>query len=356
MKTGTKIHTEHISLSNNDKLGLLSNLSTMITAGIPIFEAVNSLLDDSKGNQKKILETLRDDLTQGKHLYFTFAKFPKLFDKVTVNIIKASEEAGTLDIALKDLKNSIKKDMEFTDKIKNALVYPLVIMVVFVGVLLVILTFVIPKITTVFSRLRVELPLPTKILLFVSNTLLTYTIPLIAATVIFFVVLIFFYKTQKRLLLSLLSSFPLISILAREIDLTRFSRSLYLLLSSGIPINSALELTEDVVMKKEVKKTIVHSKEMVLAGKKLSEGFKDSKKIIPTIMIKITEAGERSGTLDKSMQEISEHLDYEVSQTLGRVTTLIEPIMLVLVGIMVGGMMLAIIAPIYGLIGQVGSR
>ena len=156
-------------------------------------------------------------------------------------------------------------------------------------------------------------------------------------------------------MLNVFFSFPLISRVVYQIDLTRFSRSLHLLLNSGLPITRALELTADVVIKKQTEEMIVHSKEMVLAGKPLSEGFAASKKKMPAIMIRLVEAGEKTGTLDKSMQEISEHLDYEVSNSLKIITSLIEPIMLVLVGIVVGGMMMAVIAPIYGLISQVGA-
>jgi type IV pilus assembly protein PilC len=350
------MNTKNITLSGNEKIALISNMATMLAAGIPILEAVESIHEDSKGNVKKILETLRDDLTQGKRIAFSFARFPKTFDKVTINIIKASEEAGALDVALKDLKDNIRKEMEFSDKIRGALIYPLVILGVFAGVFILILTFVVPKISTVFLRLKVELPLPTQIMIALSNFVLTYTIPAIIGTVALSVGMYFFWKTNKRMLLTLLTSLPLVSQLAREIDLTRFSHSLYLLLNAGIPITSALELTQDVVVKKEVTRAITHAKEVILAGKNLSEGFRDQKKVIPSIMIKITEAGERSGSLDKSMQDVSEFMDYEVSKTLKTVTTLMEPLMLVFVGVLIGGMMMAIIAPIYGLIGQVGNR
>lgn len=115
-------------------------------------------------------------------------------------------------------------------------------------------------------------------------------------------------------------------------------------------------MCQEVVAKNSVKKTIIHAKETVLAGKKMSLAFKSHKSTIPVIMIKIIEAGEKSGTLDKSMQDISEYLDYQVSKTLKTVTTLMEPLMLVVVSVLIGGMMMAIIAPIYGLIGQVGNR
>ena len=127
------------------------------------------------------------------------------------------------------------------------------------------------------------------------------------------------------------------------------------MLYSGLPITEALDLTIDVVVARKTAKIIKNCREMVTSGKKLSEGLRTGKGYIPTIMIKLIEAGERTGTLDRSLQDISEYFDYEVTNTLKTLTTLIEPVMLVLVGVVVGGMMLSIIAPIYGLISQIGS-
>lgn len=348
--------TSGIRLSTNEKITLISNLATMLAAGIPILEAVSSLLEDAKGNQKKILDTLIDDLKQGKQINFSLSKFPKTFNPVTVNLVKASEEAGTLDTTLKDLATSIREEAEFADKVKSAMTYPLFIMVVFVGVMLLMLTFVIPRISTVFSRLKVELPLPTRILIFVSNLIMTQYILIIAVTVVIVAALIILYKTKRELFTGMLFSLPLVSMLIRNIDITRFARSMYLLLNSGVPITSALELCQNVVSKKEVHDAIVYATKQVLSGKKLSESFKNKKKVFPIIMIKITEAGEKTGSLDDSMKEAAEYMDYEVSKTLKKVTTLMEPLMLVLVGVMIGGMMLAIIAPMYSIISQVGQR
>ncbi len=350
-----KTITYNTQISSNDKIALVSNMHTMLTSGIPILETVESLLEDSKGGLKKLLQTMRQDLGQGQHIYITFAKFPKVFDKVTVNIIKSAEESGTLDVALEDLKLSIRKDIEFNDKIRSALIYPVFILIVFVMVMVVILVVVVPKISTVFSHLNVVLPLPTKIMIFLSDALLNYTIPIILVIAAIAFGIVYIYQQNRILFMRMLTSLPLISLLAQQIDLTRFTRSLYLLLTAGIPITTALELTQDVVIKKNISNAIKHAKNYVYSGKKLSEGFKDSKNVIPPIMIKIIEAGERSGSLDKAMLDVSEYLDYQVSNTLKTVTALIEPIMLVGVGILVGGMMMAIIAPIYQLIGQVGA-
>jgi type IV pilus assembly protein PilC len=348
--------TENLTLSGNDKLSTLSDMGTMLSAGIPLLESVEALLEDAKGNQKKFLEVLRDDLTQGKHVYFTFSKFPNVFSKVVSSIVKASEEAGTLDVTLKDLKDNLKKDMEFSDKIKSALIYPMFIVGVFFAVLLMILIVVVPKIATVFERMDVPLPLPTKIMIYLSHALLTQTFPVICCTALIIFLIVFLYKKQKKFLVNLFIKLPVISNLTRDIDLTKFSRNFYLLLNAGIPITSALDLTQNVVVNRDVEAGIKKAKELVISGKKLSEGFKNNRKIFPSIMIRITEAGERSGSLEKSLEEISDFLDNQVSSKLKTTTALLEPLLLVVIAVLVGGMMIAIIAPIYSMIGQVGGK
>ncbi len=350
------IKFERVTLSNSERLGLVGSLATMLSAGIPILEVVNSLREDTKGGQKIILDELLADLMQGKRMHQALSKFPLVFDKVVINVVKASEEAGTLDVTLRDLKQTIQKDIEFADKVKSALLYPAFIMIVFTLVLLMILIVVVPKISSVFLRLRVELPLPTKILMFLSNLLVDHTIPVLVGVLVTIVGIFLLYRRNKKILTEFVFSFPLISTLVEQIDITRFSRSLHLLLSSGLPITAALELTKDVVVKQKTSRIISVSRDMVYAGKPLSEGFRSAKGYIPSIMIKLMEAGEKTGSLEKSMQDISEYFDYQVTNTLKTLTALLEPVMLVFVGIVVGGMMLAIITPIYGLISQVGSR
>lgn len=345
-----------ISLSNTDRLSIISNLGTLLSAGIPILEAVDSLLEDAKGNQKKILTVLRDDLNQGKTISASLARNPKAFDPVTVNLIKASEQSGTLDETLKDVKINIKKDIEFNSKVKSALTYPILVFVVFAGVMLVILTFVIPRISEVFSRLNVTLPLATRVLILLSNLVLNYSIILIILLIALVLLALYLYQSNRAFIFQLFFSLPLLSKLAKLIDLTRFTRSFALLLSSGIPITEALVLSQDVVLKKEIKNMIKEAQIMVGSGKRLSDVFKKYRNNLPSLMIRVTEAGEKTGSLDKSMQEMAEHFDSEVTDVLRTVTALLEPILLVVMGLLVGGMMMAIISPIYQLIGNVGQR
>lgn len=342
-----------VRLSSKDKLTIISNLGTLLSAGIPILEAVDSILEDARGSQKKILETLRKDINQGKTISESFQKFPDAFDSVTVNLIKASEEAGNLETSLKDLKETIKKEIDFNDKVKAALTYPAFLLAVFFGVILIILFFVIPRIALVFTRLKIQLPLPTRIMVFVSNILTSYTIYVAVGFALLVILLVFLYRTRRRYLVNIIFSLPLLSHLAKLIDLTRFTRSMHLLLASGIPITDALALSRDIVDKHDISKAIASSLVMVNAGKKLSEGLSKHKGVIPRVMIRITEAGEKSGKLEQSMQELSEYFDSEVSSMLKTLTTLLEPIMLIVIAIFVGALMLSIIAPIYGMIGQI---
>lgn len=343
-------------MSTDDKIGMLSNISTMLAAGIPILEVVDSLLEESKGGQKKVLTTLRADLVEGNRIYVTLLKFPHIFDTVTVNLVKASEAAGTLETTLKDIQANLQREQEFSDKVRSALMYPLFVMAVFVGVMITILLVVIPRMATVFGRLNVELPLPTRILIFVSNAMVTYSWQLALVTLAIVAVVLAVYRARREELLNLLYKLPLVSDLVVQIDLTRFARSLYLLLSSGVPIVTALELAQAVVMKKEVFRTLSEAREMVVAGRHFAEGLRGRKSVMPSMMTKLIEVGERSGSLATAMGDISTYLDYQVTKKLKTFTALLEPAMLVLVGIAVGGMMLAVISPMYSLISNVTVR
>ncbi len=345
-----------VHLSPSDKLNLISNLETMLSAGIPLLDTVDTMIEEVKGGQKKILEVLKEDINQGKKISESFVKFPDAFDPVIVHLLEAAEQAGTLDETLRDLIITLKKDIEFNNKVKSALFYPAVVFGVFILILTMILVFVVPRISEVFLSLRVPLPLPTRILIGSSRIFLKYMPFVIGGILGGIALIIFLYKSNRRMLMNIFFSLPLLRGLAREIDLTRFTRSFSLLLASGIPIARALELASQVVVKKEMVEMLKDARESVNAGKNLSDAFKKHQKNLPGLMIRVTQAGEKTGSLSKSMQDLAEYFDERVSNIVRTLTALLEPMMLVLMGGLVGGMMLAIIAPIYGLIGQIQTR
>jgi len=356
-KSTVQVHSDKMArlrLKGTEKLELVGSLATMLGSGISIMEVVSSLKDDAKPGTTMILTEMEADLGQGKRMWSTLAKFPRVFDKVSVNVIRASEEAGTLDMALKDLKSTLQKNMEFGDKVRSALMYPAFIIIVFVLILFLILTFVVPKIATVFTQMRVVLPLPTRILIFMSDLIVKNPVWFFGGITLFGILTWYLFTYKRREVMEFFYKLPLIKTLVAQIDVTNFGRNLSLLLASGLPITQSLELAEEVVVRKSMQQLIEYARKMVLAGKAMSAGLKGSKNDMPSIAIKLIEAGEKTGTLEKSMKDVSDYFEYKVDYTLKTLTALMEPVMLVLVGIAVGGMMLAIIAPIYGLISQVG--
>ncbi len=347
---------ERTRVSAKERMQFFGNLSTMLKAGIPILEAVSSLQEETKGGVRKVLETIREDLQAGRVLHQSLKKYPESFDKVTVSLIKASEEAGTLERTLRDVRDNLQREMEFSDKVKSALMYPAFVLVVFFGVMIAMMVFVMPRISQVFTRLKMDLPLPTRLLMAASDALMNHYILIGSILAVLLIFTIAFYHFKRRLVLNTIFSVPFLSGIIREIDLTKYTRSLHLLLSSGVPIISALQLAEDVVIKKDLQKILMSAREKVMSGEKLASGLRSDKKIISGVVIKLVEVGERTGSLDESMKDVTEMLDYRVSKRLEKATALLEPIMLVFVGLAVGAMMMSIIGPIYGLISDVSPN
>jgi type IV pilus assembly protein PilC len=344
-----------MTLQRKDKLTLISNLATMMAAGIPILEAVDGLLEENKGAMRKVLKVLRDSLYEGHPLSHGMEKIPSVFDPITVNLVRAGEEAGTLETVLKDLTKSIRKEMAFSDRLKASLTYPMFVLFIFVAVLTFILAFVIPRLAKVFSGFRGELPAATKFLMDVSDILLSYYPFLLAGAVALIVLLVSLYRTRRRAVINAFLSLPGLRQLGREIDLANFTRSMSLLLGAGVPVAEALRFSEAVVSKKEVVTLIQRLEKDVTAGHRLSVGLRASHKVAPSMMIRIIETAEVSGALEAAMQDLAAYFETQVNRTLKTLATLLEPVMLVVMGLMVGGMMLAVIAPMYNLITQLNA-
>ncbi len=346
-----------IRLRSSEKLEFISNLSAMLSAGIPLLETVDALLEGARGRIRPVLVSLRKDLEGGRTIAEALAKFPDSFDPITLNLIHGGEQAGNLENILKDLAESTRREIEFSSRVKGALAYPIFVLAVFLIIMIVILTFVIPRIAQVFLKLKVVIPLPTKILIFLSNLLLGYWLWIIIGSAILLALGFFVYRVRRRQVISFATSLPLLKPLAQEIDLVRFTRSAALLLNSGIPITKTLELSRDVLVRAELVKTVEFARQEVVRGKRLSESLRSGgNEMIPQILIRMIAAGEKSGKLEGAFQEASNYFDGRVTSTIKSLTALLEPVLLVVVGLAVGTIMVSIIAPIYQLVGQIKVR
>ncbi len=339
-----------------EKQTLISNLCTMLSAGLPVLEVVETLLVDSKGGTRKFLLLLQEHLNDGKSISEAMQQVPQSFDPVTINIIKAAEGSGTLTEALKDLEVSLKNDLAFRDQLRTSMIYPVFIFVILVGVLLLMLTFVVPRIAKVFIGLHVALPPATKFLIDLSTFMTTNYQLLAIGTFVVLALFAILINTQRRVMTNALFGLPFLKKLGREIDLARFTRSMSLLLKAGVPISEALALSREVILKKEIRHVADTMQQAITDGKPMSEGLQQVKHLVPTIMLRLVDMAERSGTLEGSMQNLAEHFQALVSQRLKTIAALVEPVMIVVVGILVGGIMLAIIAPIYTMINQVRAK
>lgn len=289
-----------LRISDKDKLDIITSLQMMLSAGVPLLDSLESLSTSAKGTQLKILKILYKDVDEGNPISDSLARFPDSFDRVTISILKAAETAGTLNEALLDIAANIKKSIEVQSKVMSALAYPSVVMFVFFGVLITILTFVIPRISVVFTRLHVNLPLGTRILIRSSELFVGYWMYLGIglAVLIFICVLLFIYR--RRWLLGIFLKLPLVSGIAYLFDLSNFSYMFYLLLKSGVSITKAIKLAGNVVLQPRTRKAIEQVLETVEGGNPVNIGLKESPKVFPNFMVRITEAGEKTGSLELS--------------------------------------------------------
>lgn len=348
--------TSRIQLKGKDKLELFTNLSTMLTAGIPILETIESLEQDAKGKSKKVLAQLHHSLTNGEPLSLGMEHFPRTFDPVTINIMRAAEAGGTLEDTLHDIVQTTKKEVAFAESIRLTMIYPAFVGVIFTGIIVLMLTFVIPRIAKVFSSMRVDMPIVTRAMIAASNYFVGHWIVVSAVFVGIIALVYVFVSMNSRAVVRMLLNVPGFRRLGTNIDLARLTRSFALLTRSGVPLDEALMLSKRVVRKTQIIHIIEHMQHNLEGGKPLANGLRDTKTVLPPIMVRSLETAETSGTLEQTLQSLAEYFDDQVAESLKAVSSLLEPLMIVVIGLMVGGLMITIIAPIYNLISQVNPK
>lgn len=345
-----------ISIRSKDRIAMFADLSTMMSAGIPLMQCLDTLLEDARGTQQKVVKFMRQELSNGMSLSSAMEQLPRAFEPITVNLIRAAEAGGTLEETLVDIVHNLKKENEFSAGLKTMMIYPAFVGVIFLGIVVLILTFVAPRIEKVFSTMRVTLPAATKIMFIASDAFMSYWMFIVPGLVVAVILISIFVSYNKRLIIRGLLSLPGLSTLGNNIDLTRFSRSFALLLKAGVALDEALELSERVVQKNRVRHVVQRMREDIIAGNTLAQHLHESKHIIPTVMARSIETAETSGTLELTMQNLAEYFDEQVAQNLKVLSGMLEPVMILIVGVLVGGLMLTVMAPMYNLISQIQGK
>lgn len=354
-KISLPLFSKKIRLPALEKINFCRYMATIIKAGLPLLQAVELIAEEStdKG-MKRIITDIHYQLEAGQSLSSSFARYPDIFDEVFLAIIKSGEESGTLEQSFEYLSDQLYGDYEMRQKTKGMLYYPLVIISTMFAVGCLMLVFILPRIAEVFLGMNVKLPFYTRLLfhfsLFIKTHLYLFFASLVSS--IFVIFLLFKSKKGKKLLIKLFSLLPFFSHFLEQVDLARFNRLLSTLLNCGVPITDSLKIaTGSLSQPKYSKLSQVFEKELT-RGVPLSQIFKKAKAGFPPIMIRLVAVGEKTGNLEKLLLNLAIFYENEIDLGLKNFLSLLEPILMLIIGIAVGAMVVSIIAPIYSILGS----
>lgn len=329
-------------------------LATMVSSGLPLTNALEILkVQAGSDRMKEALSGMLADVQGGTSLAKSMGKHPDIFDKVTVSLVEAGEASGKLDILLTQLADNMEKEQDFRSKTRGALIYPAVIGVAMVGVFIIMMVFVVPRLTALYEDIGADLPLPTKILIAISNLLVHgWWILLVLAGIIGYAGYQYL-KTEKGKyrIANFTFKFPIFGKLNRESELARFSRTLGLLIGAGIPITQALEIVAAAMSNILYRDAILAAEQQVEKGVPLSVPIRADPNFDP-LLAQMIAVGEETGKLDEVLEKVAGFFESQAEQSVKNLSTALEPIILVVLGVMVGGLVLAIITPIYNLTTQ----
>lgn len=343
---GDKVTTKDISLATRQ-------LATMIDAGLPIVQCLDILAQQSDSKLLcKTISTVKKDVEGGSTLADALRKHPKIFDDLYVNMVEAGEAGGILNTILNRVALFIEKANRLKKKVKGAMIYPCAIVCVAIIVVAVLMIFVIPVFAELYGGMGKALPMPTQVCIDISNWFVAYWYVLIAVVVGATMAISFYYKTPagRMKIDSLLLRMPIIGDLLRKVAVARFSQNMSLLLSSGVPILDGLAITGKTAGNKVVEKAILDSRVSISQGKTVAEPLRDSK-IFPPLVCQMVAVGESTGGLDTMLKKVAELYEEEVDDAVNNLTAMMEPMIMVVLGVILGGLVIAMYLPIF----QMGS-
>ena len=324
-------------------------LATMIDAGLPLVQSMDILAMQQENKAfKETIKNIKEDVEGGSTFAGALKKHPKAFDELYVNLVVAGEEGGILDNVLIRLAIYIEKAEALKKKIKSALVYPSTIVAVAVIVVAVLMIFVIPVFEKMFTSVGHTLPLPTLIVIGISNLLKKYIFLIIVAFVILIFMLKRYYSTEKGKfnIDNLILKLPVFGILFRKVAVARFARTLSTLITSGVPILDGLTITSKTAGNKPIEYAIMKARTSISEGETIAEPLARSE-IFPLMVTQMIAVGESTGSLDSMLTKIADFYEEEVDIAIATLTSLLEPFLMVFLGVTVGGIVIAMYMPIF---------
>jgi type IV pilus assembly protein PilC len=343
-------------VDTKDLVVFTRQFATMIDSGLPLVQCLDILAGQQENKSfKAALYSIKEAVESGSTFADALSKHPKIFDQLYVNLIAAGEVGGILDTILNRLAAYIEKALKLKKQVKGAMVYPATIISIAVVVIGVILVFVIPTFAKMFADFGGTLPMPTLIVIKMSNFLQRYILVIIGVIYgIKFMVGKYYAtpagrKTMDRLFLKL----PVVGVLIRKVAVAKFTRTLGTMISSGVPIMDGLEIVAKTAGNKIVEEAIYKVRQAISEGKTMAEPLAESG-VFPPMVVQMISVGEATGAMDSMLNKVADFYDDEVDDAVGNLTSMMEPLLMLFLGVSVGGLVVAMYLPIFKLAGAVG--
>jgi type IV pilus assembly protein PilC len=328
--------------------------SVMIDAGLPLVQCLEILgrQEPHKGFASVILK-VREEVEGGASLADAMRHYPKTFDALFTNMVAAGEAGGILDTILKRLATYIEKAVRLKGQVKSAMIYPVAVLLIAGAVVFVILWKVIPTFAQLFAGLGADLPLPTRVVIWLSNALVTFMPLLFAAAVALTFSVRAYYKTYRgrRVIDQALLKAPILGMILRKVAVARFCRTLSTLISSGVPILDGLEITAKTAGNAIIEDALMQTRSSIERGETVSQPLQGTK-VFPPMVTQMIGVGEATGALDMMLSKIADFYEEEVDTAVAGLLTLLEPVMIAILGVIVGGIVISMYLPIFSLISK----
>jgi type IV pilus assembly protein PilC len=331
-------------------------LSTMITSGLPLVQSLDILGNQMEdANFRGIVREIKAKIEGGSRFADALRDFPQCFDELYVNLVVAGEEGGLLDNVLQRLALYMEKSERLKKKVKSAMIYPIAIIVVAIGVTLVLLLFVIPVFEKMFREMGAELPLMTQLVISLSNYIKSYILYFVPVVVVAVYGFLRYYKTEggNRKIDAIILKLPLFGVLTLKASVARITRTLSTLLTSGVAILESLVICAKVAGNKVIEDALMVARSRISEGKTMSEPLEQAG-IFPPMVVQMVQVGESTGALDSMLGKIADFYDEDVDNIVTNMTALMEPMIMMFLGVVLGGLVIAMYLPIFKLGGAVG--
>ncbi|HQL89962.1 MAG TPA: type II secretion system F family protein [Syntrophales bacterium] len=341
------------SVKAKDVVIFSRQFSTMISAGLPLIQCLDILAGQEQNKAfARIIRNIKEDIEGGSTLTDALKKYPKVFDDLFINMIAAGEAGGILDTILNRLATYLEKAMKLKRKVKGAMTYPAVVLFVSCAVITLLLVKVVPVFQGIFSGMGRELPFLTQFLIDLSNFITNNALYIVGALIVAIVALVKFYQTDRGRTLfdRMILKPPVIGPLMRKVAIAKFTRTLSTMISSGVPILDGLEIVSRTAGNKIVEKALMETRKNISEGKTIAEPLAATS-VFPPMVVQMIAVGEATGSLDSMLTKIADFYDDEVETAVNAMTSMLEPILMVFLGGVVGGMIVAMYLPIF----QIGS-